>query len=113
MRIAIPVKQGEFSLHFSNCDQFAIIDVKVSSKQILNAQYLTPSSFDLNILLQWIRENKVDLIIAGGMPQQVQGLLVQNHIDFQVGILYGSIKAIISAFLDSQESEGTTEVIRP
>ena len=112
MRIAIPVKQCEFSLYFSNCDQFAIVDVKDGSKQILNAQFMTPPSFDLNILTRWIRENDIDLIIAGGIPKQVQNVFAKKHIEFHVGALYGSLKEVIAAFLDNQD-DGTTEIIKP
>ena len=111
MRIAIPVKQGKYSLHFSNCDQFAIIDVREGSRQIIEAQYMTPPSFDIDILPAWIRSIDVSLIITGGMPQHVQKLFAKKHIDVQVGAFYSSLKAVVSAFIDSQvQPGGTTEV---
>ena len=108
MRIAIPLKRNEFSLHFNNCDRFAIIEIKVGTRQVLDAQYITPPSFSFHTLPRWIRENDVDLIVAGGMSQEVQNLFAQNHIDVRVGFLNGSIKAVIETFLESQLDSGAT-----
>lgn len=108
MRIAIPLKHNVFSLSFSNCDQFAFVKIKAGTRQILDAQYKTPSSFSLDALARWFRENEVDLIIAGGMPQQAKDIFAQNHIDVRVGFLNGSIKTVIEKFIESQLSPGET-----
>ena len=109
MRIAMPVSQGEFSLYYSNCDQFAIVEVGAYSKTVLDAEYMTPMSFDLKTLPIWLHENDVDVIVAGGMPQEIKDVFIQNHIDVQVGFLYGSVKAVLAAFLDTMtRSDGTT-----
>ena len=108
MRIAIPLKQNEFSLNFSNCDQFAFVEIKAGTRQIVDAQYKTPSSFSLGILARWIRENEVDLIIAGGMSLEAKDIFAQNHIDVRVGFLNSSIKAVTEKFIESQLSPGET-----
>ena len=110
MRIAVPVKQGEFSLHFSNCDQFAFVEIRAGTREILDAQCITPPSFSLNTLPKWMRENNVDLILVGGMEQHAKDMFIQNHIDVHVGFLNGSIKAVVDAFIESQlDSGGTIE----
>lgn len=110
MRIAIPLKQNEFSLQFSNCDQFAIVDIRAGTRQILDAQYKTPPSFSLDVLPKWIRENNVDSIVTGGMSLHAKDIFAQNQIDVRVGFLNGSIKAVIEAFIQSQlDSGGTIE----
>jgi len=101
MRIAIPLKQNEFSLKFSNCDQFAFIEISLGTRQILDAQYRTPPSFSLDVLPKWIRENNVDSIVTGGMGQEAKDIFAQNHIDVRVGFLNGSIKAVIEVFIKS------------
>ena len=111
MRIAIPLKQKDFSLNFSNCDQFALIDIKTGTRQILNTKYVTPPSFNIKILPGWIQENEVDLILAGGMPAQAQNLFADNHIEVRVGFLNGSIKEVIETFIESQLNPGFTTVI--
>lgn len=114
MRIAMPVSQGEFSLYYSNCDQFAIVDVGAYSKTILDAEYMTPMSFDLKTLPIWLHENEVDVIVAGGMSQEIKDVFIQNHIDVHVGFLYGSVKAVLSAFLETMNrSDGAKGVDDP
>ena len=108
MRIAIPLKQNKFSLNFSACDQFAFIEIKKGTRQILDAQYKTPLSFNLDALPRWIRENEVDLILAGGMGQRAKEIFAQNQIDVRVGFLNGSIKEVIEKFIESQLSRGET-----
>ena len=108
MRIAIPFKQNEFSLNFNNCDQFAFVEIKAGTRQILNAQYKTPSLFSLDALARWIRENEVDLVVAGGMSQQAKDIFAKNHIDVRVGFLNSSIKVVIKKFIESQLSSGET-----
>lgn len=110
MRLAIPLKEKEFCLNFSNCDQFAIIEITAGTKQILDARYITPPSFSLITLPRWIRENDIDMILAGGMDQHFQEIFTQNHIEVRVGYLNSSIKGVIESFLESQlEPEKTTE----
>ena len=111
MRIAIPANKGEFSLDFINCDQFLIVDVGTDSKAIFDAEYMTPLSFDLKTLPIWLRENNVDVIVAGGMPQETKNVFAKNHIDIHVGFLHGSIAAVMAAFLDNlAPPDGTTKV---
>ena len=108
MRIAIPLKQNKFSLNFSVCDQFAFIEIIAGTRQILDAQYKTPLSFNLDALPRWFRENEVDLILAGGMGQRAKAIFAQNQIDVHVGFLNGSIKKVIEKFFESQLSHGET-----
>lgn len=108
MHIAIPLKDNEFSLHFSNCDQFAFVEIRAGTRQILNAQCITPPSFSLSTLPKWMRDNNIDLILAGGMDQHAKDMFTQNHIDVHVGFLNRSIKAVIEAFIESQLGPGET-----
>ncbi|MCF7956459.1 MAG: hypothetical protein K9M75_11705 [Phycisphaerae bacterium] len=108
MRIAIPLKENEFSLHFNNCDQFAVVEITAGTRQILDAHYITPPSFSLITLPRWIHENDIDMILAGGMDQHVQELFTQNHIEVRVGYLNSSIKGVIESFIESQLEPGKT-----
>ena len=108
MRIAIPIKENEFSLHFNNCDQFAVVEIAEGTRQILDASYITPPSLSLITLPRWIRKNDIDLILAGGMDLHVQELFTQNHIEVRVGFLERSIKEVIEKFIAGQISPGET-----
>ena len=62
-------------------DQFAVVEITSGTRQILDARYITPPSFSLITLPRWIRENDIDIILAGGMDQHAQELFIQNHIE--------------------------------
>jgi predicted Fe-Mo cluster-binding NifX family protein len=108
MRIAIPLKENEFCLHFNNCDQFAIVKIGAGTDQIIDASYMTPPSLNLIALPRWFRENEIDIILAGGMDQHVQDFLNQNHIEVRVGFLEKSIKGVIEKFISGQIRPGET-----
>lgn len=108
MRIAIPLKEKEFCLHFNNCDQFAVVEISLGTRQILDAHYMAPPSFSLITLPRWFSENDIDLILAGGMDQHVQELFTQNHIEVRVGFLERSIKGVIQKFIAGQIMPGKT-----
>lgn len=99
MRIAIPVAQDRLSPHFGHCDQFAMFDVDDNLKKVINRNDATPPAHAPGVLPQWLHENNVNVIIAGGMGQRAQQLFAQNDIKVVIGAVTGSPEEIISAYL--------------
>ena len=85
MKIAIPVADGQLSAHFGHCEQFALVQVDESSKQVLGTEHATPPAHEPGVLPRWLHEQGADLIIAGGMGQRAQQLFAQNGIKVIVG----------------------------
>ena len=104
MRIAVPLVQGQLSLHFGHCDQFAILDVNDNSREIINRKDETPPAHAPGVLPQWLHENTVNVIIAGGMGQRAQQLFAQNDIKIVIGASSGTAEELASAYL-----QGTLE----
>ena len=101
MRIAIPLTQGKLSLHFGHCDQFAIFDVDDNIKKVINRKDATPPVHAPGVLPQWLHENNVSVIIAGGMGQRAQQLFTQNDIKVVVGASSNSPEELVSAYLEN------------
>jgi len=99
MRIAIPVAQERLSQHFGHCDQFAIFDIDDNLKKVTNRNNRIPPAHAPGILPQWLRENDVNVIIAGGMGQRAQQLFAQNDIKVVIGATSSSPEEIVSAYL--------------
>jgi len=99
MKIAIPLVQGELSLHFGHCDQFAIFDIDDDLKKVINRKDATPPAHEPGVLPRWLHENNVSVIIAGGMGQRAQQLFTQNDIKVVVGASSGTPEELVSAFL--------------
>lgn len=99
MRIAVPLMQGQLSLHFGHCDKFAILDVDDKTDEIVKRKHETPPVHAPGVLPQWLHENNVDVIIAGGMGQRAQQLFTQNDIKVVVGASSGTADELVSAYL--------------
>ena len=106
MRIAIPLVQGKLSLHFGHCDQFAIFDIDDDLKKIINREDATPPGHAPGILPQWLHENNVNVIIAGGMGQRAQQLFTQNDIKVVTGVSGQTPEEFVSAFLEDKLETG-------
>ena len=97
MRYAVPVSGGLVSQHFGHCEQFALIDVDKTKKQILKKELINSPGHEPGLLPQWLAENGVSLVIAGGMGSRAQGLFQQN----KIGVITGTLetdpeKAVLS-----------------
>jgi len=106
MRIAVPLAQGELSLHFGHCDQFAIFDVDENLKKLISRNDAIPPAHAPGVLPKWLHENNVNVIIAGGMGQRAQQLFAQNDIKVVIGASSGSPEEIISAYLQDTLETG-------
>jgi predicted Fe-Mo cluster-binding NifX family protein len=84
-RYALPVIDGRLCQHFGHCQQFAIIDLDAESGKILNSQLKTPPPHEPGILPQWLAQEKVHLVIAGGMGMRAKELFSQQGIDVITG----------------------------
>lgn len=72
MKIAIPTTNGMMSPHFGHCEKFALIDVDEAVKSILERQDIDPPQHQPGLLPGWLREQGVDMIIAGGIGARAQ-----------------------------------------
>ena len=107
MRIAIPLAQGKLTLHFGHCEQFAIIDVNEETKEISSREDLTPPAHEPGVLPQWLHEQNVNVIIAGGMGQRAQQLFTQNDIKVVVGASVAQPEELVSAYLQGTLETGS------
>ncbi|MBN1554782.1 MAG: P-loop NTPase [Phycisphaerae bacterium] len=106
MKIAIPIAQGQLSLHFGHCEQFALVDVDEAQKTIRGTEYLTPPAHEPGVLPRWLHEQGANVIIAGGMGQRAQGLFQQNGINVVVGAQPGKPEDVVNAYLSGTLESG-------
>lgn len=106
MRYAIPVSGGILSAHFGHCEQFAIIDVDEESKTILNKELVPSPGHEPGFLPQWLAEEGVSVVLAGGMGSRAQGLFAQNNIEVVVGVLENDPERAILSYLNGALDTG-------
>ena len=89
MKYAVPVSRGVVSTHFGHCEQFALIDVDETKKQILKKELVNSPGHEPGLLPPWLAEKGVSLVIAGGMGSRAQGLFQQN----KIGVITGTMES--------------------
>ena len=106
MRYAVPVSGGRLAEHFGHCEQFALFDVDETSKEITKSALVPSPGHQPGFLPQWLSEQGVSVIIAGGMGHRAQGLFAQNNIKVVTGASSKSPDLIVEEFLNGSLQTG-------
>ena len=99
MKIAIPVANQQLCMHFGHCETFAVLTVDPSTKKITGRETLVPPPHEPGVLPAWLGEQKVNVIIAGGMGQRAQQLFAEQNIAVVVGAPAGSPEDLAKSYL--------------
>jgi ATP-binding protein involved in chromosome partitioning len=87
MRYAVPVSGGIVSPHFGHCEHFALIDVDEPAKKILKKELVPSPGHQPGLLPEWLAEQGVSVVIAGGMGSRAQSLFQQHRIGVIIGAM--------------------------
>ena len=98
--IAIPLANGRLCAHFGHCDKFALCDVDLAGKKILNCQQLDAPAHERGVLPAWLRDQGVSLVLAGGMGWRAQNMLAEFGIEVIVGAPAEPPETIVRQFID-------------
>lgn len=104
--IAIPAAGGRLCAHFAHCEQFAVYDVDLTNKQILNCRRLNPPAHQPGVLPRWLHDQGVNLVIASGMGGRAQNLFAQQGVEVIVGAPAEPPDEIVRSFLDGTLESG-------
>ena len=83
MRIAIPCAEGRLALHFGHAAEFALVDV--ADGQVSSVTMAAPPAHAPGVLPRWLAEQRVTVVIAGGMGSRAQDLFAQAGIQTVIG----------------------------
>ena len=106
MRYAIPVSGGMVSTHFGHCEQFALIDVDEEQREILSKELVPSPGHQPGLLPEWLAEQGVSVVIAGGMGSRAQSLFQQNRIEVVIGALESDPETAVLSYLDGNLDTG-------
>jgi len=106
MKIAIPIINEQLSTHFGHCAQFYLYQVDEKTNEIGEVQKLTPPPHEPGVLPRWLKEMKVDIIIAGGMGQGAQQLFTQYDIKVFVGAPVKEPEELVKEYLEGNLTIG-------
>lgn len=100
-RYAIPTANGELCLHFGHCDTFAFVDVDEDQKKIVKQEFQSPPPHEPGVLPQWLAENNVSIVIAGGMGSRAQSFFAKNGIQVITGARVDTPENVVNAYLSN------------
>ena len=101
-RYAIPVANGNLCQHFGHCEHFALVDVDDETKTVISVDFQSPPPHEPGVLPQWCFENKVEVVIAGGMGSRAQNLFTEKGIQVIVGAPVGDPKDVVTKHLNGE-----------
>jgi predicted Fe-Mo cluster-binding NifX family protein len=106
MKIAVPVDRGVVSGHFGHAEKFAIFDVDCSSNAIAGSVEAVPPPHEEGVLPEWLRDQGVKLIIAGGLGVKAKQLFGEMGIDVVTGAPQDEPASVVRSHLDGTLKSG-------
>ncbi|MBD3246023.1 MAG: dinitrogenase iron-molybdenum cofactor [Candidatus Omnitrophica bacterium] len=103
MRIAISTDSGQVSAHFGRCPEFTLVDVEEGKE--LSRRVIANPGHHPGFLPQFLRDQQVAVIIAGGMGPRAQALFTEQGIQMIFGVS-GSVENAVSQFLSGTLVKG-------
>jgi len=95
MKLAIALDGEEVSAHFGHCDQYAIFNVE--GLNVTHHENLKSPAHEPGKLPLFLAEQKVNLVIAGGMGPKAVELFNQRGIDVILGVT-GAVDLVAKQF---------------
>ena len=106
MKIAIPTANGALCMHFGHCETFTMVTVDPETKKITGQDSMTPPPHEPGVLPRWLGEQKVDVILAGGMGVRAQELFTAQGIQVVVGAPADAPEALVASYLGGTLQSG-------
>jgi predicted Fe-Mo cluster-binding NifX family protein len=107
MKIAIPLANGQLSMHFGHCQQVTLVETDPDLKQIVNIQLMSAPPHQPGLLPEWLHEHGAQVIIARGMGQRAQEFFTAKGIDVVLGAPSEAPEAIVLAYLNGKLQTGS------
>jgi predicted Fe-Mo cluster-binding NifX family protein len=104
MTIAIPLSEGRLSSHFGHCEQFALFQVE--DQLVKNRKDLDPPQHEPGLLPRWLKEQGVDLVIAGGMGRRAQEIFRAAGVETICGADQQSPEEVVERYLGGRLEAG-------
>ena len=97
MKIAISTDNGYVSSHFGRCPEFTFVEIEDNKK--ISGQTIMNPGHETGYLPQFLKDNGINCIIAGGMGMRAKELFKEANIETILGV-EGKIEDITEKILD-------------
>lgn len=106
MKYAVPVSRGVLCPHFGHCEQFALIDVDESKKEIVKKEFVQAPEHQPGLLPPWLAQQGVKCVIAGGMGMNAQNLFNNQGVKVIVGAPEDNPEKVVLEYLTGKLATG-------
>jgi predicted Fe-Mo cluster-binding NifX family protein len=102
MKIAIPYENGRLHEHFGGCQEFALVEVDPEKKVALRTEVLPAPEHQPGAFPRWLREQGVQMVIAGGIGRRALANFGQHGITVRAGWPSAPVEVLVAAYLSGQ-----------
>ena len=106
MKIALPVDGGRVSGHFGHAEKFAFFEVDCSSNAIAGSSEAVPPPHEEGAIPEWLRDQGINLVIAGGLGVKAKQLFKGMGIDVVAGAPQDEPASVVRSHLDGTLQSG-------
>lgn len=107
MKIAIPTNGGKLNSHFGHASSFTFVEVDEKTKKVEKQYEVTPPKHEPGVLPRFLSDEKVTVLITGGMGGQAQSLLEGYGVEVVLGVEPKDISEIVKEYLDGSLTGGS------
>lgn len=93
MKIAVTYDNGQVFQHFGHTEEFKVYDIK--DNKIVNTEIVSSNELGHSALAYLLEENKINVLICGGIGGCAIGALKEYGIELYAGITGDADKAVI------------------
>ncbi len=104
MKIAVPTTEGRLSMHFGHCESFVIYEIE--NQTIKGTKTVAPPPHEPGVLPQFLAQQGVNCILAGGMGQRAQSLFNEKNIKVITGVIGDDPKTAVQEYLSGSLQTG-------
>lgn len=113
MKIAIIGKEGRVFPQCVEIAQVAVVDIDPVSQSVELTAFLTPPPPAPGALAEWLCQQEVEVVLAGGIGQRDHDLLVEQGIRVVVGVPPFRVEPVIANFLAGTLQTGANACEQP
>ncbi|NCB01544.1 MAG: ATPase [Spirochaetia bacterium] len=99
MKIAIPTSGGLLDSHFGHASSFTFVEVDEKTNVIQKQYEVAPPKHEPGVLPRFLSDEKVNVIITGGMGGQAQSLLEGYGVKVVLGVAPKKVDEIVKDYL--------------
>jgi len=99
MKIAIPVQNGLLHDHFGGSREFALVAVDPEKKVALRTEILPTPEHQPGAFPRWLREQGVQVVIAGGIGRRALANFAHHGITVCAGRAGAPVEELVAAYL--------------